>query len=247
MDAPNLRVRSPEVPPLGELRIFRLKNGESGSVRTLSELPACGRLLGCMTHHTKDGTVYCPNDGSCDKDVHVLPQQWKAYTAIEWYDQRQNLWWPGIWEITEHLEHVLAFTYQRGQVWDTWKKKAPKNQRPPLEARHIENRDPRTFPPAFDVTRRLAVVWRVPLVILAMVNPVPLPQMLPASIDDPPLSHAQKAGKVPLETAEERQKGRQVWEEWKRRQGIVLAPAETPQPEKPANGQHHAGNGKAPA
>jgi len=120
---------------------------------------------------------------------------WKGYLAAEVWQEKEGYWQPCVLEVSEHLEHKMHERVDRGQVWELWKKPKKKhggNQ--PLEGQLLEERDERTFPPHWDVTRHLAKIWRVDTVELLQVNPVPMPIRLPPSFGDGPRPRVVKMG-----------------------------------------------------
>lgn len=230
--------------PLCEMRILRLEHGDTVSVRILTPMSADGRVRGCMTHYEK-GTHYCDSGrASCQGNRHRLPMIWKGYLACEIWKEKEGHWEPCVLEVSEHLEHKMCERVDRGQVWELWKKAKKKgggNQ--PLEGQLLEERDERTFPPHWDVTKHLAKIWRIDPVELTTVNPVPLPIRLPASLGDGPRARVVKMGPT-VQQQQEAAQFAQVREQLEKRLGRRPLAAEIAQALKTAR-EVDAGNSAA--
>lgn len=153
--------------PEVEIRVLRVEKASKIVVRTLSN-----RYGGCFTHYTKDGSKYCPGRDDCN--YHRLDRVWKGYACVEKYEQTSNLWLPFVLEITEALEQDLRGRWQRGQVWQL-ERDAPATakKKPPVRGKLIEECNPDTFPPAFNLQPVLLWLYRVHEVRLDHENPMP--------------------------------------------------------------------------
>lgn len=241
----------PERPPsaqgesLFQVRVFRLKPGESACIKTLTPLPQGDRILGALFHHVSQ-SEYCPGGGPCPPGRHALPLVWHGYVAIEVWDAKQELWFPQVLEVSEHLEHQMYGQYQRGQVWELWKEvKKSKRHNPALNGVFVEQRPEKTFPQPHEVLPVLKRTFNPAAEIqLVFPNPVPLPILGKASYGDgPPQRHAlqQPVGPSP----EQIELHRRHREEMQRRLGRKPTAAELVQSLQPGNGVEHVnGNGK---
>lgn len=235
-----------EGPPSFTLRVFRLKHSASAFIRTLTPLPECGRVLGCLTHYEGD-SFYCDGGTLCTGKRHCLPWQWKGYVAVEVYDKPLNLWYSAVLEVTEHLEHQFCGVYERGQVWELSKRKArTKRDQPPLEGLMIEEglaaKIPQPFPILPQVTRTLNSEIPVELTII---NPRPLPTLIRASIGDPPKTRQQRGITPVAPTPEELEQRKEQMARMRERMTGKREPIQAAQPDHAANGIYQAnGNGK---
>lgn len=207
--------RSPSAHSLSShtaLRVFRVRPGESWSIRTLS-----AEYGGIFTHYTKERSVYCDPD-DCVAGLHRTERFWKGYAAVEVYDQRAAKWLPTVLEITEHLELDFRERFDRGQCWELWRMKETRKKKEPVQGTLLEERDPNTFPPAFDYVPVLLAIYHLERIDLSAKNPRPMKIYLPASEGAPPPATRSRKEAAAV-SAEDQAKARQVLDQFKKRLG----------------------------
>lgn len=149
------------------LSVFRIEVSKSHIVRMLSNT-----YNGLFTHYTRGGSEYCPGE-HCGCHLRKLDRLWKGYVAAEVYDQAVNKWAPIVLEITENLELDFRGRYDRGQVWELSRAPKVNGKNQPVKGKLLEERDPNTFPPPFDVKPVLLHVFHVTEIALCWPNPMP--------------------------------------------------------------------------
>jgi hypothetical protein len=156
-----------ESPRAGVLRIFRVEEGTTVHARVLSE-----GYQGLFTHYARGRSVYCAGE-KCDSTVHKLDRVWKGYAAVELWNVATKRWNPVVLEISEALELDLRGLWKRGQVWEFWRDVPTKKKSMPIMGKLHAERDPATFPPAFDYKPVLLHLYHIQAVHLGSLNPMP--------------------------------------------------------------------------
>jgi hypothetical protein len=179
------------VPPPVKLEIFRVKPETEWYVRTLSD-----QLAGIYTHHVKNRSEYCHHvEAKCL--FHKTKRFWKGYAPVEVYVQDGDFWVGTILEITPNLEQDFRPHFARGQVWRVWREAVTKASKPPIRGQLKEERDPKTFPPPFDIRPRLLNLYGVEEMILNVKNPAGDRQFMTPTMDAPPVDLAGGAHDLP--------------------------------------------------
>ena len=151
------------------LRVHRIEPGDNSYVRMLS-----ASYGGCFTHYYQKRSLYCPGE-VCKCPVHKDPQcwTWKGYCAAELYDEKNEVWLPVVFEITERLEQDFRKRFARGQVWNVFRYAIKKSGEPVMGTLH-ETVDPRTIQEEFDIQPVLRTLYHWSGVIhLDKKNPLP--------------------------------------------------------------------------
>ena len=186
---------------LTALRVWRVEQGVSAIVRILSPVPG-KRVRGCFTHWGRSKSVLCL-DGDCPAPLHKQGGVWKGYLAAEVYNQTERHWCPVALEITEHLELDLRGLIDRGTVWELSRPLSERKKHFPVAGVLLEERDPLTFPTAFDLAGCLLHLYHpAPAVNLIHLNPLPPRTLVKPSLDAPPAAYKTRlplAGAAPSE------------------------------------------------
>lgn len=168
------------------LKLFRVKATQRFTIRTLSH-----RIDGLFTHYVKPkgsagSSAWCAGEGQgCEN--HKLPRLWKGYAAIEVWDSHSGLWFPTVFEITEHLELDFRGVWKRGQQWVVSRGPVVKDKNPPVVAGLLGNDPDENLPRAFDYLPVLQTVYHAPSIQLGCANPLPARVVLKASTAAPPI------------------------------------------------------------
>lgn len=199
--------------PVFQIEVFRVKLGCTHHIRTLS--PIYG---GLFTHWYKGQSRYCC-DKECNPIMHREEQVWKGYFAAQvWVPPepgRKGVWKPVVFEITEALELDLREEFRRGQIWEVFRIPTDAKDNPPTAGQLLEEHDPDSFAPEFDIRNVLMNMYHTQKIDLTKKNPMP-PRMFAAAEEAPPpiklKQEVKEAERQPM-TPEERQA---AWEEAKR-------------------------------
>lgn len=138
---------APVPAPSGQfvLRVFRIDPGQSVVIRTLSK-----RVEGLATHFCRGKSHFCNPDG-CPVAIHKEPRFWKGYAAVEMWFEKPGVWAPYVLEVTEALELDFRRVWKRGQLWQIDRLPVTRQTKPPVTGTLLEERDPDSFPPAFEI------------------------------------------------------------------------------------------------
>jgi hypothetical protein len=158
------------------LSLFRVAAGKRVIARMLSV-----EVRGLFTHYVRGRSLYCHGE-ACPLAVHRGEAFWKGYLAVELWDKACEHWLPACLEVTEKLELDFRDRYSRGQLWELWRDKETGGKRSPVHGTILEERDPKGFPPAFDVLAVLRTIYHATEIELNAVNPLPkVPQVSPSA------------------------------------------------------------------
>jgi len=146
---------APRPPESGNyvLRVFRIEPGQTIIVRALSK-----RVEGLATHYARGKSEYCNPDG-CPVSLHKEKRFWKGYAAVELWFERPGVWAPYVLEVTEALELDFRGKWARGQLWQIDRLPVTTKNKPPVTGLLLEERDPDSFPPAFEILPTVARLY----------------------------------------------------------------------------------------
>jgi len=178
--------------PVLPIRIFRLEPGASAFVRLLSP-----RYGGLFTHWKGGRSIYCAGE-DCPAALHSTEKFWKGYGAVEAWCPIKNLWYPAVFELTEHLELDFRGQWERGQVWEVQRVKHKQAKREPIRADLQELLDANTLPADFDFLVVLKRMYHRERIDLGSKNPLPPKICLPPSVGLPPQKLCPKPPAAPL-------------------------------------------------
>lgn len=186
------------------LCILRIGAGEQVILRMLSE-----SYRGLFTHYVRRRSQYCPGR-ECTCQHSRIPRVWKGYLAAEEYDQKQNLWFPQVLEVTEYLDLDLKPSYKRGQVWKIQRRAEKKGETNPVTGQLQEERDERTFPQPHVILDTLRHVYHDTGLVLNCENPLPPRTYVVPSKGEAPKSLGGSEAPTPEQAAEVKEKLREL-------------------------------------
>lgn len=192
--------------PVGVLRVYRVEEGKTSHVRTLSE-----GYVGLFTHYVKRRSLLCRGD-QCDQATHKLDRVWKGYAAVERWEADIGKWLPCVLEISESLELDLRGRWRRGQIWEFFRDLPIQGKKQPITGKLQEEHDPAKMPPAFDFKPVLMHLYHTQALPLGALNPMPPRIIVQASDGEgPAILVSEGAGKPAVDPQVQRR-----FEEWKR-------------------------------
>lgn len=127
------------------LRVLRIDPGQVMVVRSLDD-----ELSGLASHYVRGRSLWC-EPGNCPASLHKEPRYWKGYSPVEVWYEKPGVWAPFVLEVTEALELDFRGKWRRGQLWELERLPVTKQSKPPVTGTMIEERDPESFPPAFEI------------------------------------------------------------------------------------------------
>jgi hypothetical protein len=159
--------RDPGAAPSYALRVWRVEQGTSWFIRTLS-----ASYGGLLTHWARGRSLYCDPDG-CSSPYHKQGSVWKGYCTAELWDAVRKRWNPIVWEITETAEVDMRGIFARGQTWFVERPEETEKKRRPVRAKLHELGDPGSIPPPLDYLPVLRALYHVPTLTATVRNPMP--------------------------------------------------------------------------
>lgn len=160
--------------------VFRIDEGSCCFVRLLSE-----QYVGCFTHYYRGASRYCAGKECRDVMHKSTDKTWKGYAAVEIHEAGTT-WVPFVLELSECLELDMRGRFRRGQVWKILRDQGDGRKPMPMRGILHEDRDPDSFPPAFDIRPVILRLYHVEKIDLSVKNPMPPRIVLGKSQDAPP-------------------------------------------------------------
>ena len=159
--------RSAYVGKTVKVDVLRCAEGQRFYLRTLAH-----EYGGLFTHWYKGDSQICRGK-ECFEAMHRLPRVWKGYTPVLAFDKILAVWFPKVFEITEHLELDFRGLFAKGQEWLISRDAPVKGKVQPVTGllRVAEVRT--SLPPAFDMSGVLRNLYRAEQIDLTHANPKP--------------------------------------------------------------------------
>lgn len=184
------------------LRVFRVEEGTTSHVRTLSQ-----SYSGLFTHFVRgQGSKYCRGD-KCDTITHKLDRVWKGYAAVEVWNVSAENWMPAALEISEALELDFRGLWRRGQEWELFRDfpQGKKKKKQPVIGKLHKEHDPASMPPTFDFRPVLLHLYHVEIIQLGDDNPMPPRIIIADSVGEAPAAiQGIRSDKDPIDPEAER-------------------------------------------
>lgn len=185
-----------QAPSKVPLQVARVGEGMSATLLMLSE-----RIRGCFTHR-KAKSEYCHGD-RCKECYPRVARYWKGYVAALWWEDKDEVWLPCVFELTEALEAAIRTRYHRGQFWKVFRRDKEGKKHFPVEGQFLKQLAPDLVPPAFDIHVPIQRIYHVEHVELSTPNPMPAVPMvdtvhLGAELLDLPKSETPPTDAVPV-------------------------------------------------
>ncbi len=193
------------------LRVLRIEPGQEGYLLMLS-----ATLSGLLTHWWKGRSLYCPGEGPCKPSLHAEPLIWKGYVAAALWQEKGQLWFPCVLEVTESTELDMRGRYKRGQIWFLDRRQQQRGKRSAITAAYQRSLDPAGVLPEFDVLPIVAQLYHCPTIRLGEENPMPGKIFAAPIAGDSPSPAANADNFDPLEA---REAFKRLMDERKRRNG----------------------------
>jgi hypothetical protein len=191
------------------VEVFSIEEGQTVFARMLDD-----QSFGMWTHWSGRSTVACKQHFDsctwCKKE-----KVWKGYLPIEIWMPIAKVWIPWVLEMSERLEQDFRGLLERGQTWEIFRHAPTSKHKAPQQAKLHESHDPKTLPPAFDITPVLLNLFHLGKLPPHIKNPLPQRVLMqPSSGEGPSILKPTEKDKVL--TAEEMRTMREEWERKKK-------------------------------
>jgi len=155
-----------------QLRLARLKNGESATFRII-EPTITGLYVHWIGSETKGRSQYCHGPTDCRYAHDRLDKLWKGYASADMWDEQNRLWVPVVLELTEACELDMRAVYRPGQQWKLTRTPATRSKREAILARLTKDAPAGFVPRPYDILPAIRTTFHCCDAILGIKNPSP--------------------------------------------------------------------------